>query len=86
MHPKLSNFILYAKKQGILETIINTNATNLTQELSEKLIDSGLDFMIYSFVRPFLAHGAPLCQKRRRRHRSATARGLNFSVKAEGGG
>ena len=26
LHPKLPNFILYAKKQGILETIINTMA------------------------------------------------------------
>ena len=49
MHPKLSNFIKYAKEKGILETIINTNATNLTIENSNKLIESGLDLIIYSF-------------------------------------
>lgn len=49
LHPKLTNFISYAKKKGILETIINTNATNLNEERSVKLIESGLDFMIYSF-------------------------------------
>ena len=49
LHPKLSNFIKYAKEKGILETIINTNATNLTIENSNKLIESGLDLIIYSF-------------------------------------
>ena len=49
LHPKLPEFIDYAKNKGILETIINTNATTLTKKLSEKLIKSGLDFMIYSF-------------------------------------
>ena len=50
MHPRLSKFIYYAKKLGVLETIINTNATKLTPEMSEKLIDSGLDILIFSFV------------------------------------
>ena len=49
MHPRLSKFIYYAKKLGVLETIINTNATKLTPEMSEKLIDSGLDILIFSF-------------------------------------
>lgn len=49
LHPKLPDFISYAKKNGILETIINTNATNLSEKMSNKLIDSGLDFIIYSF-------------------------------------
>ena len=49
MHPKLPEMINYAKKKGIIETIINTNATHLTEETSRRLIDSGLDFMIYSF-------------------------------------
>ena len=48
MNPKLPDYIKYAKK-GILETIINTNATNLNEDNSRKLIDSGLDMMIYSF-------------------------------------
>ena len=33
----------------MLETIINTNATNLTEKKGEELINSGLDYMIYSF-------------------------------------
>jgi len=49
LHPKLPELISYAKKRGILETIINTNATQLKGKLAEKLILSGLDFIIYSF-------------------------------------
>ena len=49
LHPKLHNFIKYAKQKGILETIINTNATHLDEKLAEKLIKSGLDLIIYSF-------------------------------------
>jgi MoaA/NifB/PqqE/SkfB family radical SAM enzyme len=49
MNSKLPKLIEYAKNQGILEVIINTNATHLTEKMSHKLIDAGLDFMIYSF-------------------------------------
>lgn len=49
LHPKLCEFIKYAKKKGILETIINTNATKLNTNLSKKLIESGLDILIFSF-------------------------------------
>ncbi len=49
LNPKIYEYINYAKKKGILETIINTNATNLTETNSKRLIDSGLDLMIYSF-------------------------------------
>ena len=49
LHPKLSEFILYAKQKGILETIINTNATMLSEKMCEKLIESGLDILIFSF-------------------------------------
>ena len=49
LNPKIYDYIKYAKKKGILETIINTNATNLTETNSKKLIDCGLDLMIYSF-------------------------------------
>ena len=44
LHPKLPEFINYAKEKGILETIINTNATQLKEGLAEELIKSGLDF------------------------------------------
>ena len=49
LHPNISKCIDYAKRKGILEVIINTNATMLTKKKSEELIDSGLDYMIYSF-------------------------------------
>ena len=48
LNPNLGKLIKFAKDQGMLETIINTNATNLTEK-SEELINSGLDYMIYSF-------------------------------------
>ena len=49
LNPKLPEIIDYAKQQGILETMINTNATKLDEKMSEKIIKSGLDIMIYSF-------------------------------------
>ena len=49
LHPKLPEFIKYAKMKGILETIINTNATHLNEKKSEELIEAGLDLIIYSF-------------------------------------
>ena len=49
MHPKLPKMIEYAKSKGILEVIINTNATHLSSNVSQKLINAGLDLMIYSF-------------------------------------
>ena len=49
LHPQLPNFINYAKGKGILETIINTNASMLDEKKSKDLISAGLDFMIYSF-------------------------------------
>lgn len=49
LNPSLPEIIDYAKKNGVLETIINTNATKLNVSNSEKIINSGLDLMIYSF-------------------------------------
>jgi len=49
LHPKLPEFIKYAKDKGILEVIINTNAVTLTESLSKRIIKSGLDLLIYSF-------------------------------------
>lgn len=49
LYPRLAELISYAKEKGILETIINTNATYLNAEVSNSLIDSGLDLIIYSF-------------------------------------
>ncbi len=49
LHPKIANFIKYAKENKILEIMINTNATHLDEKTSEKLINSGLDQVIFSF-------------------------------------
>jgi len=49
LHPKISKFIEYAKKKNILDVAINTNATNLSEEKSKEIINSGLDQIIYSF-------------------------------------
>ena len=49
LNPKLPEIIDYAKKKGVLETMINTNATKLDEKMSERIIKSGLDIMIYSF-------------------------------------
>ena len=49
LHPQLPEMIDLAKRAGILEVIINTNATTLDEKKSRALIDAGLDLMIYSF-------------------------------------
>ena len=49
LNPRLTKMINYAKRKGILEILINTNAVTLTEEKSNEIIDSGLDVMIYSF-------------------------------------
>ena len=49
LNPKISDFIEYAKKKGVLETMINTNATKLDEKMSKKLITAGLDQIIFSF-------------------------------------
>lgn len=47
-HPELAGMVAYAKKRG-LRTRLETNATILNAERSEKLIDAGLDFLSISF-------------------------------------
>lgn len=49
LNKQIHKFIDYAKSAGILDVAINTNATNLDEKMSENLINSGLDQMIYSF-------------------------------------
>ena len=41
LNPKLPEIIDYAKQKGVLETMINTNATKLDKKMSEKIIKSG---------------------------------------------
>ena len=49
LNPKLYDFIKYAKSKGILEIIINTNATKLNSVNAKKLINSGIDEVVFSF-------------------------------------
>lgn len=49
LHPQLPDLIRRAKRGGILETIINTNATRLDEKMARDLIEAGLDVMVYSF-------------------------------------
>lgn len=49
LHPQLPEMVDLAKRAGILEVIINTNATTLDAKKARELIDAGLDLMIYSF-------------------------------------
>ncbi len=49
LHPKLPELVDYAKRHGVLEVIINTNAVTLDEAKARALIDSGLDLLIYSF-------------------------------------
>ena len=49
LNPKIPEFIDYAKKNEVLEVMINTNATKLNKVTAEKLINSGLDQIIFSF-------------------------------------
>src|SRR4030066_914521 len=47
-HKRLPDMIRYAKENGI-RTRLSTNATVLTKEKREALLDAGLDFIIFSF-------------------------------------
>jgi MoaA/NifB/PqqE/SkfB family radical SAM enzyme len=49
MQPLLPRFIEYAKRKGMLETVINTNAVTLDAAKARALVEAGLDMMIYSF-------------------------------------
>ena len=49
LNPQLEKFVKYAKQMGILEVSINTNAVTLTEKRSRKLIEAGLDVIIFSF-------------------------------------
>jgi len=48
LHPKIIEMIKYAKSKGLFIRL-NTNATLLTEEKSYQLIESGLDFISFSF-------------------------------------
>ena len=48
LNPYIDKMIQEAKKQGVLDIKLNTNAALLTEELSRKLLVSGLDLIVFS--------------------------------------
>lgn len=48
LYPYLVEVVQYAKTQGILETLINTNGSLLTPDYAKKLIKAGLGKIIFS--------------------------------------
>lgn len=48
LYPNIVEMVKYAKKQGIIEVMFNTNATLLTEEKSRDFIEAGLDKIICS--------------------------------------
>ncbi|TAJ10920.1 MAG: radical SAM protein [Nitrospirae bacterium] len=48
LHPKIDEFIRYAKERGVLDILLNTNG-NYPPELNEKLVDAGLSDIAFSF-------------------------------------
>jgi|ETN01SMinimDraft_4_1059930.scaffolds.fasta_scaffold04160_4 radical SAM protein with 4Fe4S-binding SPASM domain len=48
LHPKVVEMVQYAKDKGVLEVMFNTNGMLLTEELSRKLINAGIDKIIFS--------------------------------------
>lgn len=49
LHPEIVSFIKYAKKNGLIDIYFNTNAVLLSEDISKKLIDAGLDRLSISF-------------------------------------
>ena len=49
LNPNLIQMIKLAKKNGVIDVSINTNATTLDLKKSSEILDSGLDYIIFSF-------------------------------------
>jgi radical SAM protein with 4Fe4S-binding SPASM domain len=49
LHPQIHEFVRYAKQKGLIDVYFNTNAMLLTEEVSERLIEAGLDRISISF-------------------------------------
>jgi radical SAM protein with 4Fe4S-binding SPASM domain len=52
MHPRLVDMVKYAKEQGIIDVMFNTNAVLLSEKMILNLIDAGLDRIFFSFDSP----------------------------------
>lgn len=52
LNQNLPEFVRMAKEAGAIDVMVNTNGTQLTQDLGEKLLDAGLDRILFSFDSP----------------------------------
>lgn len=48
LNPRIDQMISEAKKRGVLDIKMNTNATLLTEEMGRRLLQSGLDMIVFS--------------------------------------
>lgn len=48
LHPQLIDMIRYAKNSGVMDIWINTNGTLIDEDMAEKIIESGLNNIIFS--------------------------------------
>lgn len=48
LNPEILEFIRYAKQQGILDIMLNTNATLVTEDKIDDILDSGLTRIMFS--------------------------------------
>ncbi|MGD2118515.1 MAG: radical SAM protein [Chromatiales bacterium] len=49
LHPQISEAIAYAKNNGFVEVMMNSNALLLTEDKAQKILDAGIDSIIFSF-------------------------------------
>lgn len=56
LNPHLADMIRFAKANGVVDVMFNTNATRLTRDLSRDLILSGVDKVFFSFDSPDPEH------------------------------
>ena len=49
IHKDFVKMVRYAKEKGIIDVMANTNGVLLNRELSEEIIDAGIDRMLFSF-------------------------------------
>jgi len=49
LNPQIDKFVKYAKDKGLIDVYFNTNGMLLTEEMSKRLIDAGLDRISISF-------------------------------------
>jgi len=53
LNPRLVEMIEYTKSAGVIDVMFNTNATLLDENMSYRLIESGLDKLFFSFDSPY---------------------------------